>query len=115
MTTIRELRKKANMTMKELGAQLGVAESTISQYETGKRQPDYETLLRIGKFFGVSVDYLITGENKTTVLPETQARTVTDDDIMFALWGDASDIDKRDLDDVKRYAAFIRERKNRND
>lgn len=65
MLKLRELRKNCGLTMKELGAEIGVAESTISQYETGKRQPDYETLLKLGEFFGVSVDYLLTGdENK---------------------------------------------------
>jgi repressor LexA len=47
------------MTMKELGAVVGLAESTISQYETGKREPDNETLLRLGEFFNTSVDYLL--------------------------------------------------------
>lgn len=48
--------------MKDLGEAVGLAESTISHYETGKRQPDYETLLKLSEFFGVSVDYLLTGE-----------------------------------------------------
>lgn len=61
MLRIRELRRHAGLTMKELGAVIGVAESTVSQYETGKRQPDYETLLRLGEFFGVSVDYILGG------------------------------------------------------
>ena len=56
---IRELRKQINLTMKELGAVVGLAESTISQYETGKRQPDNEVLLKLGEFFGVTVDYLL--------------------------------------------------------
>lgn len=50
--------------MKELGIEIGVAESTISQYETGKRQPDYETLLKLSEYFGVSVDYLLGREIK---------------------------------------------------
>ena len=58
---IRELRKQRGMTMKELGKVLDVAEGTISQYETGKRQPNNETLLRLGEFFEVSVDYLLGG------------------------------------------------------
>lgn len=49
--------------MKELGEIIGVAESTISQYETGKREPDFETLLKLGEFFNVSVDYLLRGDN----------------------------------------------------
>ena len=68
---IRELRKQHKMTMKELGAVVGLAESTISQYETGKRQPDNETLLKLGEYFNTSVDYLLgstrTNENAPTL------------------------------------------------
>ena len=56
---IRELRKQHKMTMKELGAVVGLAESTISQYETGKLQPDNETLIKLGEYFYTSVDYLL--------------------------------------------------------
>lgn len=42
-------------------------------------------------------------------------RKVSDEDIKFALWGDTSNITDDDLEDVKRYAAFIRERKRRDD
>lgn len=59
MLRLRDVRKKAGLTMRELGQVIGVAESTISQYETGKRQPDYETLLKLGEFFSVSTDYLL--------------------------------------------------------
>lgn len=56
---IRELRKQKGLTMKQLGEVVDLAESTISQYETGKRQPDNETLFRLGEFFGVTVGYLL--------------------------------------------------------
>lgn len=58
---IRELRKQRGMTMKELGKIIGAAESTVSHYETGRRQPDNETLFILGEFFEVSVDYLLGG------------------------------------------------------
>lgn len=61
MLRLRELRKKRGLTMKELGSIMGVAESTISQYETEKRQLDYEMLLKMSSFFDVSVDYILTG------------------------------------------------------
>lgn len=62
MKMLRQLRKEKGLSMKELGAIIGLAESTISQYETGKREPDFETLLKLGEFFGVSVDYLLRGD-----------------------------------------------------
>lgn len=61
---IRELRRARDMTMKQLGFALGVAESTISQYETRKRQPDNETLLHMAEFFQVTVGYLLGAEPK---------------------------------------------------
>ena len=62
-TRIRELRRAKGMTLKQLGDVLGMAESTISQYETGKRQPDNETIWKLGEFFGVTVGYLLGVEN----------------------------------------------------
>ena len=56
---IRQLRKQKNLTMKQLGEALGLAESTISQYETGKREPDIGTILKICEYFNVTLDYLL--------------------------------------------------------
>lgn len=64
---IRELRKQRGITMKQLGEVVDLAESTISQYETGKRQPDNETLLKISEYFGVTVGYLLGYEAMATV------------------------------------------------
>lgn len=62
MKMLRELRKMRGLSLKELGTIIGVAESTMSQYETGKRQPDLETLLQLSEYFDVSVDYILRGE-----------------------------------------------------
>jgi len=59
MNRIRELRKQKDLTMKDLGNQIGVSESTVSLYENEKRQPDQDTLLRIADYFQVSIDYLL--------------------------------------------------------
>lgn len=56
---IRELRKAKKITMKEFGKIIGVAESTMSLYETGKRKPDPETLSKMADYLGVSVDCLM--------------------------------------------------------
>lgn len=81
MLRLREIRKQCKMTMKELGREIGVAESTISQYETGKRQPDFETLLKLSDFFGVSVDYILNNEpaKDTNVLTKKDTRDIARD------------------------------------
>ena len=70
MEKLRELRKEKGISLKELGSIIGAAESTMSLYENGKRQPDYETLLKLAEYFGVTVDYLLRGEDESERLPE---------------------------------------------
>lgn len=107
MIRIRELRKKCGITMKELGEKIGVAESTVSQYETGKRQPDYETLLKLGEYFGVTVDYLLGAEKAPTKEGE---RSVSDDDIKFALFGGDGEITDAMFEEVRQFAEFVKNR-----
>jgi repressor LexA len=45
-----------------LASKLGIAKSTISMYENGKREPDYETLELIADFFNVNIGSLLTGK-----------------------------------------------------
>ena len=52
----------------ELAAIMNVTGSTVSQYETGKRRPDTETMQRLATVFGVSVDYLL-GRTDVRELP----------------------------------------------
>ena len=55
---LKELRQKNNLTLKELGQKVGMANNTLSQYEIGKREPKLETWKKLADFFGVSVSYL---------------------------------------------------------
>lgn len=45
--------------MKQLGTMVGASEASISQYETGKHQPDNDMMLKIADALGVSLDYLM--------------------------------------------------------
>lgn len=52
---IRKFRQKKKLTQKELGNALGVSAQMIAQYETGKRNPKFETLARIAMALNVSI------------------------------------------------------------
>lgn len=56
---IQEIRKSKGIKQKELAEKLGIAANTLSQYETGNREPDIETTKKIAKELGVTVDELI--------------------------------------------------------
>ena len=61
---IAELRKEKGLTLKQLGEILGVRDSTLSQYETGKRNPQLGFLQELSDFFGVSLEYLTKNSNE---------------------------------------------------
>lgn len=56
---LKTLRLSKDMTQEELGCLLGKTKNSISQYETGKREPDLETLMIISEYFNVTLDYLL--------------------------------------------------------
>lgn len=56
---LRDLREKNNLQQKELAKELDVLEATISMWETGKRVPYSDMLIKLANFFDVSVDYLL--------------------------------------------------------
>lgn len=55
---IRELRNKQSLTLKELGEKVGLAPNTISQYETGDREPKLKTWQKLADYFDVTVPYI---------------------------------------------------------
>lgn len=59
MNRLALLRKSKNMSQTELGKKFGAAQNTVSQWERGTREPDYEMLQALAEFFGVSTDYLL--------------------------------------------------------
>ena len=56
---LKYLRMRENLSQSELADKLGVAKSTISMYEVGKREPDFETLEAIADFFNVDMNFLL--------------------------------------------------------
>lgn len=58
---LRDLRTRCNLTQEALAAAMGVSRSAMAGYEapSKKRQPDFELVCRLARFFGVSVDYLL--------------------------------------------------------
>lgn len=66
MLRIKEIRKAKKITAKTLADYVNVAESTMSLYENGKREPDFDTLSKIAFYLEVSIDYLLGNSDITT-------------------------------------------------
>jgi transcriptional regulator with XRE-family HTH domain len=58
-----ELRTDNGLKQKDIAEYLNVHIVAYQRYEWGTREPDYETLLKIAKFFCVTTDYLLGKDN----------------------------------------------------
>jgi len=92
------LRQRAGMSQSELAEKSGCSRSAIGMYETGKREPDYETLEAFADIFNVDIDFLI-GRDETNTWSQTFREKLAQ------LWAStdrqnaaASGIDAREID-----------------
>lgn len=56
---LKKLRQNNNLTLKQLGKEVGITESAVGSLEHGRRSVSLATLVRIADFFDVSLDYLV--------------------------------------------------------
>lgn len=56
---LKELRQKRGITQQRLAIELNLNQNSISRYESGLREADYQTLIMLADYFNVSIDYLL--------------------------------------------------------
>ena len=57
-----ELRKKNNLSQKDLANKMYVTDKTISSWETGRTEPDIDAIVNLSEILNTSIGYLINGE-----------------------------------------------------
>ena len=67
-TRLKQLRTEKRINQRELAKFLKVAPSTISMYESGHREPNFEILEILADFFNIDMNYLLGKTDKTTKL-----------------------------------------------
>lgn len=83
MLRLRELRGKR--TQAYVAQKIGINRQTYCNYENGDRQADYDTLIKMAQYFGVTVDYLLGVTNASTYsvndyvngISDTQKESIT--------------------------------------
>lgn len=83
---LQELRKQKGLTQEELAEKLYVSRTAISKWESGRGYPNIDSLKAISKFFSVSIDELLSGEEIIAIAEENQNQRVTNiQDLVFGL------------------------------
>lgn len=111
-TIIEQLCQEHGIRPGKLCGDLGISRGILSDLKTGRtRRLSAENLERIAAYFHVSTDSLLGSPEIKKAPTANGERKISDEELKFALWGDSTEVDDDDLDDVRRYAAFLQERK----
>lgn len=122
--------KENGMSQRQFAKNCGMSNGYISMLIKDKNSctdkpmiPSLSALLAISKALGITLDQLLAKTDDIQVdisgirnvgsfdRPADPRFSKEDSDLAFALWGDSSDIDEKDIEEVKRFAAFIKEKK----
>lgn len=99
---LKELRINRGLTQDDLSKGIGLAKSTISMYENGNREPNFETLELFADFFNVDMNTLFehNSQNISYYLnPETAklAQAIHDDPDLRILLDASRDLEPEDI------------------
>jgi len=87
--------------------QIGLNRSAVNKWKAGGK-PNGTTAAKMAEYFGVTTDYLL--EQSDDRSAGEQKMTVSDEDIKFALFGGDGEITDAMYEEVKQFAAFVKQR-----
>lgn len=93
---LKKARLESGLSQKELSENIGVAKSTYSLYESGKREPNVNTIKKIASALNVSADILLgTEPEPTTIAANFDGEEYTQDE----------------LDEIRQFAEFVKNKR----
>jgi|GEM_PF-537288 len=106
---LKRLLEEKNISAAELSRRSGVSKPLLSDYLKGKYEPKLKNIEAIAKALDVDPFTLYSFDQATQVLENsiTDHKTVTDDDIRFALFDGADNITDEMYEEVKRFAEAL--------
>ncbi|MCM3250437.1 MULTISPECIES: helix-turn-helix domain-containing protein [Bacillus] len=84
---LKELRESRKLTQDKLAEILGISRGTYAHYEINKRKPDYDMLIKLADYYGVTTDFLLRGESQEAqdnIFNEEARRILEDPDTLVA-------------------------------
>lgn len=93
---LKEARLKSGISQKDLAENIGVAKSTYSLYESGKREPNVDTIKKIASSLNVSADTLLGIDNEPTTL---------------AAHFEGDEYAESEMEEIRNFAAFVKNKR----
>ena len=93
---LREARLTSGLSPKELSENIGVAKSTYSLYESGKREPNVDTIKKIASILNISADTLL---------------GLDDEPVTIAAHFDGNEYTEDELNEIRQFAEFVKNKR----
>ena len=97
--------EEKNISVYRACTDIGLNRSAVAKWKDGGK-PNGTTAARLAEYFGVTTDYLL-GQSEERTAKKQQ---VSDEDIKFALFGGSGEITDAMYEEVKQFAAFLKQR-----
>lgn len=104
---IKSLREAKGLKQEELAQKVSVSPSAIGMYETNKREPNNEIILKLAEFFNVSTDYLL---GKSDIRNPEEIKNVP---FANASGLDTTGLDEEDLKELQKQVDYIKKLKGK--
>ncbi|USK56354.1 helix-turn-helix transcriptional regulator [Cytobacillus solani] len=91
-----KLRKKHKKTQEDIAKILGITRPAYTAYESGNRQPDYDSLIKLAQYYDVSLDHLLTGKEKVENKNEN------------LFFFDMEGLTAEEIEDIKRHIEYVK-------
>lgn len=109
---VRELCQQRKIPISQLEKECGFSNGYLNPKKMAKIP--YERARVIADYLGVSISSILNGEEDEKTPTDTGRREISDDDIQFALFGGRDEITEAMYEEVKQFAAFIKQREGYN-
>lgn len=96
---IQQLINENNISQSELEKKLGFGKGTISKWK-GTTAPSADKLQKIAEHFGVTIDYLMTGQSYGNSGPKT-----------LAAHFDGEELSEEEMEEILNYVEFVKSRR----
>lgn len=105
---VRDLCKKRKIAISQLEKDCGFANGYLNPKKISKIA--YDRAIVIADYLNIPVDEILHGPDAKKAPAESGKRSVSDDEIKFALFGGDGEITDAMYDEVLRFAAFVKQR-----
>ncbi|WP_028982763.1 helix-turn-helix domain-containing protein [Sporolactobacillus terrae] len=93
---LKSSREKTGLKQIDAARKVGIKNNTLSGYESGDRQPDYETLMKLADLYEVSIEYLLRGQEP--IKEENK-------NLFFF---DMEGLSKEEIEDIKSHYEYVK-------